>query len=133
MRLTDKVFWEAYYKEKPVISPRQSGNKLNFFLKKVLGNGFINYWRKNVVHNHEEHVLWDVIYDKYLPKTKGLKVLEVGSAPGYNLLALNKIFGYVPYGVEYLQTGVEMNRRIFLSNNIDPDNVICSDFFDDKF
>ena len=67
-----------------------------------------------------------------MPGTSGLKVLEVGSAPGEHLVRLNKQYGFIPYGIEYSESGNELNREIFASNNIDPDNVIYADFFSDE-
>ena len=81
-----------------------------------------------------ERILWGNLYQKYLPKTKnGLKILEVGSAPGGNLIKFHKTFAYLPYGVEYSEKGVERNRMKFISHHLDPNNVIHSDFFSDEF
>jgi SAM-dependent methyltransferase len=68
-----------------------------------------------------------------MPKTAGVRVLEVGSAPGEFLVGLHKRYGYIPYGVEYSEAGVAGNRELFVANNIDPNNVIHTDFFDDEF
>lgn len=79
-----------------------------------------------------EHVRWEIL-KRYLPSGESLKLLEVGSAPGNNLVRIAKVFGYAPYGVDNSESGIEMNRENFRKNNIDENNVIYSDFFDDDF
>ena len=66
-------------------------------------------------------------------ENKGAKVLEVGSAPGWHLVRLNQTFGFIPYGIEYSESGVELNREVFILHNINPDNVIHADFLSDEF
>ncbi len=68
-----------------------------------------------------------------MPRKKEAKVLEIGSAPGYHLVKLNKRFGFEPYGVEYSKSGVYLNKEVFISNDINPNNVIHADFFSDEF
>lgn len=82
---------------------------------------------------YSERILWDNIFKKYLPKAKGLKILEVGSAPGGRLIKFHQLFGYIPYGVEYAKNGVRLNREKFVLHNINPRNVIQADFFSDNF
>lgn len=130
-RLTDKEHWDSKYR--PDNSKRIKGLPKNDFgirhmVKKCLGE-HINYIRIN----YSDYFLWEVLCKKYLPKRKGAKVLEIGSAPGRNLIKLKQIFSYVPYGIEYSYEGVQLNRKIFTENKIDPDNVIYSDFFDEYF
>jgi 2-polyprenyl-3-methyl-5-hydroxy-6-metoxy-1,4-benzoquinol methylase len=68
-----------------------------------------------------------------VPNKKGAKVLEVGSAPGKFLVEFKQNYDCVPYGLEYSETGVELNRKVFSSHGINPDNVICADFFSNEF
>jgi len=82
---------------------------------------------------YSDYLLWNVIFRKYLPKNKDAKVLEVGSAPGDFLVRLHQTYGLIPYGVEYSEPGVIQNKNLFHLYNIDEDNVIHADFFDDKF
>ena len=124
-KLTEKEYWDSIYK----LEGPENG-RLSF--KKKLKNMATRFFGK-YIHNYSDYFLWEVIYNKYLPKTKGLKVLEVGSAPGTSLVRLHRTFGFVPYGVEYSEDGVTLNRKIFASNNIDPNNVIKADLFSDSF
>ena len=76
---------------------------------------------------------WNVIYDKYFPKQAGLKIIELGSAPGLNLIRQHRTFGYEPFGVEYTDAGTQINRTVFRNNGIDPNNVIQADAFSEEF
>jgi len=57
----------------------------------------------------------------------------VGSAPGDYLVRLSKTYKCVPFGVEYTDSGVDLNRQVFAENNINPNNVIHGDFLSDEF
>ncbi|MBI1765633.1 MAG: class I SAM-dependent methyltransferase [Acidobacteria bacterium] len=69
----------------------------------------------------------------HLPPQAGLQVLEVGSAPGENLVRLRRKFGYDVYGVEYAEVGVAINRANFAQAGIADDRVIQADFFAPEF
>jgi len=125
-RLTQKEYWDSIHKAKAVKHKRHS-------LKENLKSITAGLLKNKFVRSYADYLLWDVIYKKYMPKIKGAKILEVGSAPGNNLVRLSQRFGFIPYGVEYSQSGVELNRKVFISNNINPDNVICADFLSDDF
>ena len=137
--LDEQKFWELYWgfergdadskalglghkKSDPGIVER-SLNKSRF------GRRMMEYARSN----YHDYLLWNCIYDKYMPKVKDIRILEVGSAPGSHLVRLNKTYGSIPYGVECSPRGVELNREIFRYHDIDPGNVIHSDFFSDDF
>ena len=127
-KITEKTYWNSMYVSKPIEHQECSKGKLKTSLKKLLGRKILEYKR-----NYADYLLWDVIYKKHMPKTKGAKILEVGSAPGNYLVRLKHAFGFVPYGVEYSESGVELNRNIFSLDNIDPGNVIHADFLSDEF
>ena len=129
-RLTEKNYWNSVYENEEVsfaaheTTQKVNKNGLKGWLKQYLGE----YWR-----DYAEYLEWDVIYDQYFPKQSGLKVIEVGSAPGTNLIRLHHTFGYEPFGVEYAEAGAQMNREVFCNNNIDPQNVIQADVFSPEF
>jgi SAM-dependent methyltransferase len=129
MRLSTKQHWNAKY-EMRLYGQEQcypkAGNNAKW--KRILGGRALDYMR-----SYDDYLLWDVLYPKYMPKARNAKVLEIGSAPGNYLVRLNKTFGFIPYGVEYSESGVELNRRNFVLNNLDPSNVIYSDFFSSAF
>lgn len=120
-RLSEKKYWDAKYGTSPLLRWRLR-------IKRSLNEGILRAFRR-----YYTYLLWDVIYPKYLPATPGLKVLEVGSAPGEHLVKMARIFGYVPFGVEYSEQGVEMNREVFCLNGLDPDNVLHYDFLSEEF
>jgi len=65
-----------------------------------------------------------------LPRTPGLNILEIGCAPGTQLLQLARTLEYEPYGLEYSPAGVEETRRRFKLAGLDPSRVIEGDLFD---
>lgn len=94
--------------------------------QRLLGPGISSRMR-----SYEDHLLWNVIYPAHLPRVEGLRVIEIGSAPGRHLVRMRESFGYEPYGLERSAEGAAMNREIFASAGIDAQRVIEGDFFDD--
>ena len=134
MRLTGKEYWQSVYSD--LLNNRVEADKANSsrnLLKKIIGKSALDYWRRNASRGYADYLLWDCIYKKYLPNSKGLKILEIGSAPGNNLVRFNREFGFIPYGVEYTENGSELNRQAFIAGGINPDNVVCADFFNEEF
>jgi SAM-dependent methyltransferase len=129
-KLTEKTFWEEIYKTRDLINDKHPSwrKRLKSFLKKFIGRKILELLR-----NYDDYILWDVIYEKFLPKTKGIKAIEIGSAPGDYLVRFQQKFGFVPYGIEFTKNGVALNRKIFISNNLAPENVIHADFCSDEF
>jgi glycosyltransferase involved in cell wall biosynthesis/SAM-dependent methyltransferase/peptidoglycan biosynthesis protein MviN/MurJ (putative lipid II flippase) len=122
--LTEMEFWE---RKKKLKESSSLNDRLKTLIKKLLGKRLLEY-----MGSYEEHLLWNVIYQKYLPIKAGGKVLEVGSAPGDFLVKLSETFDVVPYGIEYSENGADLNRQVFAENNLDPNNVIHGDFLSDE-
>jgi len=114
LRLSKKEYWNNRYRYKSLTKT------IKFFILKCLPS-------------YRDYLLWDVLLTENLSQNKNLNVLEVGSAPGFNLIKINKKFNFEPYGVEYTEDGVNINRELFKKNNLNPDNIIRSDFFSDEF
>lgn len=135
--LTDKRFWDStHLNEKKgltttlisnEVEPITLKSRIKIKIKALLGRRLLDYMR-----SYEDYLLWEVIYKNHLPRKEGLKVLEVGSAPGEHLVRLSRTFGYTPFGIEYSESGVELNREVFAANGIDPNNVIYADFLSDE-
>lgn len=107
---------------------KQAGGRgVKRLLRSVLGGRVLA-----LAANYEDHLLWDVIYKEHMPGP-GARVLEVGSAPGEHLVMLSRRFGLDPYGVEYSESGVRVNREVFAAAGFDPEHVIHADFFSDEF
>jgi len=130
MRLSKKEFWENVFRfqNKQGSCALKVNVKVKKILKQILGKSLIEYTR-----DYHDYVLWEILYKKHLTKSKGGKVLEIGSAPGDYLVRLSEVFGFVPYGVEYSKNGVEINKKIFAAHGLDPCNVIYADFFSKEF
>ena len=87
---------------------------------------------RGVFRNYSDYLVWDVLLRKFLPSGTGLKALEIGSAPGGHLVRLHDTFGFDVFGIEYTESGVEVNRRRFLEAGIDPARVLALDFMSDS-
>ena len=137
--LSHRDYWNGKYRDKlegmesdgpePATEDFPGSHPLRARFKKVIPPKIL----ESMTTPYERYVLWEVIYSRYLPRRKGAKVLEIGSAPGHHLVELAKVFGYAPYGVEYTEEGVRLNRKVFAASGLDPDQVIHADFFDDTF
>ena len=132
-KLTEKEHWDSVWSRNSSASTRKSNvnapkGKVRRLIKRIAGKKLLDYR-----HSYTNHLVWDVIYPQEIPQMEGLRIVEIGSAPGMNLVRFNNEYGYEPYGVEYSDTGVELNRRVFAENGINPDNVIHADFFSQDF
>lgn len=126
-RLSSHNFWESGYKDSKKSKGGGWGRKLKNIVRAILGDKIFEYR-----HNYADHILWENIYKQHLQKGPGKKILEVGSAPGDHLVRLHQEFGFEPWGIEYAETGAEINRHLFSEHGLDPDNVICEDFFSEQ-
>ncbi len=130
IRLTSEEDWNKIWGRSSASlsgEPPRHAEKLKKYVQNVLGSE--KYER---IFQHSENSFWSIC-SEFLPKKQGLKILEIGSAPGLNLVKFNQKFGYVPYGVEYSKIGAELNRNIFLLHNLDADHVIHADLFSEEF
>jgi 2-polyprenyl-3-methyl-5-hydroxy-6-metoxy-1,4-benzoquinol methylase len=123
--LTEKEYWDSIHKRKVV---EQKQHSMRRHLKVLIASAL----ESKYLRPYADYLLWDVTFKKYLPTTKGANVLEIGSAPGNNLVRFSRTFGFIPYGIEYSDSGVELNREIFSANNINPAHVIHADFLSDQ-
>ena len=83
--------------------------------------------------SYADYVLWDAIYHRFLHDKPNASALELGSAPGRNLVRLGNTFGLQPFGVEYSEAGVMQNRGVFRQAGIPEDHVIFADAFSADF
>jgi len=96
-------------------------------LRRLFGGGRLS----NYMGSYDDHQIWNTLYARHMPE-RGASVVEIGSAPGEHLVKLKDRFGLVPYGIEYSDSGVDVNRTLFVASGIDPENVIPMDFFSDE-
>jgi len=121
-KLTDQDYWDKFHEtiifpESQMVRPARPS-----LAKRLLGHRLHSYRL-----SYTDHLLFDVILKKHLPARPGLKVVELGSAPGRFLIDLKRRFGYDPYGIEYSAVGVANNRETFVANGVDPSQVIQGD------
>ncbi len=125
-RLSTQERWEVSYQaEAHSLGPKAWAHGV---FGRLLGAQTIKLFR-----DYDEWLLWEVLYPKHLPPGIGRKALEIGSAPGTNLIELHRRFGFEPYGVEYTPSGAEKNRALFSANGLKPENVVEADVFSDEF
>lgn len=122
--LSEKKYWDAIYSS----NKSHESNGVSTKLKAIFGETITRY----LLESYREKLFWSLC-KKYLPNIRGQKILEIGSAPGTVLVNFFERFGYCPFGVEYSRSGTEMNRKLFEKNNLDPNNVFCSDVFSPSF
>jgi 2-polyprenyl-3-methyl-5-hydroxy-6-metoxy-1,4-benzoquinol methylase len=128
--LTRREHWDAVHawERAEVARPREAapGNSFRRTLVRLIGRRLLEY-----ISSYDEHQIWRVLYPRHMPRP-GAEVVEIGSAPGEHLAKLSATFGLVPYGIEYSDGGVEVNRALFAARGLDPENVIQMDFFSDE-
>lgn len=123
-RLIQREYWNTIYKDR---KPNEYKNKPNFLRRKIAMS-----LRKVWKGNYSSYLFWNVICNKYMPRAE-LKILEIGSAPGTKLIKFHQLFGYIPYGVDYSEEGIRLNRQLFLNHYIPLDNLIYEDFLSHDF
>ena len=124
-KLSDKKYWDSHYDQKSSSSESNS-NEISHPKKSI-----DDKLRNTLFRGYADYLLWEKIFPKYLNKKK-LKVVEIGSAPGKELVRLHEVFDLEPYGIEYSESGVKLNQRNFVENGINPENVIHADFLSEE-
>jgi SAM-dependent methyltransferase len=141
-RLSEREYWDGVHAQErqswdatqtPLDKPEASARtplkkRLRARAERLFGADFLAY-----IFGYEEQLLWGMLYPSHLPRERGAKVLEVGSAPGDHLINLKRVFGLDPYGVEYSPAGAHLNREVFAAGGVDPAQVIEADFFAAEF
>jgi len=126
-RLSEQTHWDSVHTRLQNYG-RAARSKRQFMqtAKKLLGPSLLEH-----MSAYSEYLLWDVIFPQHFHLQKGAKVVEIGSAPGDFLVKFSEKYDCIPYGIEYSEVGVELNRLTFRRHGFDPDNVLHVDFFDD--
>lgn len=126
-RLSSKEYWAGKY-EVPTAS--QAPFTTEARLKKWVP-GWLRQGRKMLLRRHASRQLLEVLLRPHVEGRNGLRGIEIGSAPGWQSLGLWKRFGIVPYGLEYTETGVQLQRALYRAQGLAEDLVLQGDFFDD--
>jgi len=136
-KLTEKAHWDVvHFEEQGWLFSPSSGTagagppirrKAAHAIKKLLGPASLEK-----MSGYDDYLLWDVILPKYVPRLNGGRVVEIGSAPGEYVLQFCRNRNGVPYGIEYSEVGIEVNRKVFRNHGYDPYNVIHADVFSEE-
>jgi 2-polyprenyl-3-methyl-5-hydroxy-6-metoxy-1,4-benzoquinol methylase len=94
-RLTEQAYWENRWKR--IREPKEI--------------------RRDTKHAVNSEII--KIFDAYLPQRTGLKILEIGGAPGQFLTYLVKEFGYSAHTIDYSTIGCDKMREAFEIANLD--------------
>jgi SAM-dependent methyltransferase len=130
-RLTEASHWEAVYNsDTAVVELPQEAPPT--FLRRA-SRRLLGSHASLTRETYSEFHFWNILLPRYFQADPQRTILEVGSAPGFNLLQFYDKFQYQPFGVEYSSTGAEANRKAFAQKGIDPANVIEMDFFSEAF
>ena len=125
-RLATREYWDSVHRDErdhgPLEMPGAGGGEL-------AGDSPAGA-RRGLLDNHAWEVFWRVLLARHLPRRPGLRALEIGSAPGFNALRFRDLLGYQPYGLEYSEDGVALNREVFRRHGLAPEQVIPGDLFD---
>jgi 2-polyprenyl-3-methyl-5-hydroxy-6-metoxy-1,4-benzoquinol methylase len=129
-RLTERDYWQSLYEANPRLpntapeTPQDKGT-LARLLCRIGGIDSLSAI-------YPDHQFWNVILPKYLARSATARVIEIGSAPGDNLVEINRRFGFEPFGVEYTPTGAEESRQTLSAAGF-PDHVFECDAFSEEF
>jgi SAM-dependent methyltransferase len=130
MRLTTKQFWDARH---DTCTPSTSieANTRKGWIRQVVDNARLRQGAQ-VGQSYNKFAIHQLL-KTHLPVRSDWSVIEIGSAPGNNLVNLHNSFGYKPYGVEYSHSGVILTLKTFREHGFNVNNVIEADLFDQNF
>ncbi len=120
-KLTTRAYWESSYQG---IQKKQKISGIKRILNRV---------EPSIIFQYPKYRLWRGIIKNLIPKNASYRILEIGCAPGDNLLIAQKIMGYQPYGVEYTDEGCKVTRKNFLNHGLHSDTIINEDLFSESF
>ena len=129
-RLTERDYWQSLYEANPRLpsTAPQAPQSQGTIARLLCRIGRID----SLSAIYPDHQFWNVILPKYLTRSTTARVIEIGSAPGDNLVEINRRFGFEPFGVEYTPTGAEESRQTLTAAGF-PDHVFECDAFSDEF
>ncbi len=130
MRLTNEQFWNSRY-ETHGRSTRISVQARKGLFRQFVDNARLKHGAQ-VGQSYGKFSLHNVLR-AHLPVRPDWSVIEIGCAPGKNLVDLHHMFGYKPYGIEYSHSGVISTLETFRRYGFNTANVIEADFFDQEF
>lgn len=123
-RLAEREFWDVRHERVLQTAAKPSrprfGDAARNRVGAVSGETYSDYLLRKLMR-------------RYLPARQDWRAMEVGCAPGRNLVKLHDALGYQPFGVEYSAAGVTQTRAVFAERGFAPDNVVENDLFSREF
>ena len=130
MKLTTKQFWnsrhETYAQTTGVDVQARNG-----FIRKIIDNARCRQGAQ-AGQSYSSFAIHKLL-KAHLPVRPDWSAIEIGCAPGNNLVDLHQMFGYEPYGIEYNHSGFISTLETFRRHGFNTANAIEADFFDPKF
>jgi SAM-dependent methyltransferase len=122
--LTDREYWDSIYRAAPGGSEDGVTDFLGerSWLRRASARG------KSILRVPDW--FWGELLPQFIRKDVHTTVLEIGAAPGDDVLMFQKRFGLEPFGLEYSPAGVAATRRNFERHMVSADHVIMGDLFD---
>ena len=119
--LSDRVHWDLVHDRVHAEPARGVGGRL---AHRLFGAAFFE--------RYFERLFWDGAFRQFVDKPAGSTLLEIGSAPGLNLIRLCRKFQFQPWGIEYSPVGATANRATFGREGYPETNLIEGDIFDEQ-
>jgi SAM-dependent methyltransferase len=128
-RLTERSYWDSVHEKSAAFGSAESlaEPRRPTGLRRIVPPQVLHWLRDSFI----QHDFWNVLLPRYIPKDPAGKVLEIGVAPGLEVLRFHERFGYEPHGIEFSAAGAEATRGNFAARGIGLSNVIEGDFFDE--
>jgi SAM-dependent methyltransferase len=136
-RLTEREYWDSIYRQAPASGP----SALPGSPGEARRSGFRRMISKAAAGLKGPDWFWSEVLPQFVRKQsvapaggltpQAASVIEIGAAPGDEVLMFHERFGYEPFGLEYTPAGAEATRQNFERRGMHPGNVIEGDLFDD--
>ncbi|MFQ5428676.1 MAG: class I SAM-dependent methyltransferase [Phycisphaerae bacterium] len=130
-RLVDREFWDARHAAGIGAAVSAAPAPRGGFVRRLFDAARTSLGAEPRT-SYAEYLVWQT-FRSHLPVRSDWRAIEIGSAPGRNLVRLHRWFNYEPFGVEYSPTGAEQTREALRRSGFDAAHVIEADFFSPDF
>lgn len=131
-RLTEREYWDSIYRQGPQAPASGPAAALPGDTEGAQRSGFRRMISKAAAAFKGQDWFWSEVLPHFVQKQPApASVIEIGAAPGDEVLMFHECFGYEPFGLEYTPAGAEATRQNFERRGMHPGNVIEGDLFDD--